>query len=83
MNYFQDYPIQEKVKQRFVKSIINNRLAHAYLFYGSEGRGKEAFAIELAKAVNCDNENENPCNTCASCQKISQFNKYDAVKINS
>ena len=74
---FELMDLQKKVKERFVKSIKNNRLAHAYLFYGLEGCGKEAFAFELAKAVNCDNENENPCNTCASCQKISQFNHPD------
>jgi DNA polymerase-3 subunit delta' len=77
MKYFKDYLIQEKVKERFIKSIINNRLAHAYLFYGSEGCGKEAFALELAKALNCEHGTVRPCNSCPSCQKITQFNHPD------
>jgi DNA polymerase-3 subunit delta' len=77
MKYFQEYPIQEKVKENFSKSIRTHHLAHAYLFHGSEGCGKEAFALELAKAVNCEHDSIRPCYTCLSCQKISRLNHPD------
>ena len=77
MTYFDKTVIQERVKRFFIKSIEQNRLAHAYIFYGGEGRGKEAFAFELAKAVNCLAEDSRPCNTCSSCVKINKFSHPD------
>ncbi|HID39102.1 MAG TPA: DNA polymerase III subunit [Calditrichaeota bacterium] len=77
MTYFDKTIVQERVQRFFVKSIEQNRLAHAYIFYGSEGRGKEAFAFELAKAVNCLSENNRPCNSCSSCVKIIKFSHPD------
>jgi len=53
------------------------RLAHAYLFYGPEGGGKEAIALEIAKALNCQNEMTKPCNECPSCTKINQLKHPD------
>ena len=51
----------------------NNKLAHAYIFFGPGGVGKDAVAIEFAKMVNCDNlqEDLNPCNSCHSCRSIN------------
>ena len=77
MKYFTQYGIQNKVCEHFRNSLINNRLAHAYLFYGPEGTGKDAFALELAKTLNCADEHQRPCNKCASCQKINHLNHPD------
>ena len=79
MKYFQDVNIQQRILERLTQSIINERLAHAYLFYGQEGCGKEALAFEIAKAVNCNNNNLRPCNSCDSCNKILQL-KHPDVK---
>jgi DNA polymerase-3 subunit delta' len=73
MEFFKDYPIHSKAKERITNSILNKKLAHAYLFYGPAGCGKEAFALELAKAVNCQDETYKPCNNCPPCQKITQL----------
>ena len=73
MDLFADSIIQDRVKSIFVQSIENNRLAHAYLFYGHEGCGKEAFALELAKVLNCTSGDKKPCNNCPSCIKINQL----------
>ena len=77
MKYFQDVTIQPKILKRFAQSIIYNRLAHAYLFYGPEGCGKEAIAIEIAKALNCNDNKSRPCNSCSSCNKINQLKHPD------
>lgn len=77
MTLFKHTIVPEKVKNFFEKSILSDRLAHAYLFYGNEGAGKEAFAFELAKALNCENESERPCNTCPPCIKISKHQHPD------
>jgi DNA polymerase-3 subunit delta' len=73
MEFFKDYPIHTKAKEQIANSILNKKLAHAYLFYGPEGCGKEAFALEIAKALNCQDTTCKPCNHCPSCQKISQL----------
>lgn len=57
-----------------LKSIAkSNKLAHSYIFFGPEGTGKDAVAIEFAKMVNCNNlsDDYNPCGKCRSCRSIS------------
>ena len=47
-----------------------DRLAHAYLFYGPGGSGKEGHAIELAALVNCQGAiQDGACGQCPSCRK--------------
>jgi len=77
MEYFSQSIVQPRVKDLFIQSIQNQRLAHAYIFYGQAGRGKEAFALELAKALNCEDEHNRPCGTCPSCIKIAKLNHPD------
>ncbi len=59
------------------KAVLLDRLAHAYLFTGPEGTGKEAVAFELAKTLNCRNRplayETGACETCESCRKIDSF----------
>lgn len=43
---------QEAVKDILKRAVSSQRLAHAYLFVGPEGVGKDAMAIEFAKLVN-------------------------------
>ena len=44
------------------------RLAHAYLFTGPEGVGKRLFAVELAKAVLCEDPPADRLEACGKCQ---------------
>jgi DNA polymerase-3 subunit delta' len=81
MPYFSKLTIQPQIIERLTESIKRGRLAHAYLFYGPEGSGKEAVAFELAKAVNCRNPDSIPCNACISCNKISTINHPDVKYI--
>jgi DNA polymerase-3 subunit delta' len=77
VKYFEHITIQSKAIKKIKQSLTNYRLAHAYLFYGQEGCGKDAIALEVAKALNCHNNDSRPCNSCSSCKKISQFNHPD------
>ena len=76
---FKNSIIQNKVKSFFGQVIKNNRLAHAYLLYGKAGSGKTAFALELAKALNCIGDDK-PCDQCPACIKIDKAAHPD-VKI--
>lgn len=53
------------------KSVESGRVSHAYLFSGPRHVGKLTLALELAKALNCQ-ERDRPCGRCRSCQKIER-----------
>lgn len=56
---------------RLYSAFDQRRLAHAYLFHGPSGSGKEGHAIELAALVNCRNPGpEGACGRCPSCIKV-------------
>ncbi len=44
---------QIRVKGIIQRALKEHSIAHAYCFYGNEGIGKEALALELAKVMNC------------------------------
>jgi DNA polymerase-3 subunit delta' len=66
-----------KIQERILNSINNNRLPHALLFHGKQGTGKAAFAIEVAKLLNCDKGPLNVCQKCPHCIKIDKLTHPD------
>jgi len=70
---------QSGVVKDLRKEIINNQVPTAYLFAGKQhGCGKTSAAWIMAKAVNCENLNEetgNPCNECTTCKNIDNNNQ--------
>lgn len=70
------------VGQKHPKSILAGALergtvASSYLFHGPRGVGKLALAVELAKAVSCQNDGPQPCNSCSACRRIGELNYPD------
>jgi len=60
------------------RAIVNNALAHAYLFSGQSGIGKKKTAFALAAAVNCLNAlPEGGCGECPSCRKVDKCTHPD------
>ena len=51
-------------------SIKSERVACGYLFHGPEGVGKKLAAIQMAKALNCEQGGPEPCGQCIPCRKI-------------
>lgn len=71
---------QPTIGRILTKGIINETLAHAYLFVGKKGVGKKALARLLAKSYFCSHrEGSNPCNTCSDCRRIDSGNHPDLV----
>lgn len=64
---------QHRVKKFLSKTLESGRVPHAYLFYGPEGVGKDAMAIELAKVVNCEEGNIEACDRCQSCLRVDSL----------
>lgn len=64
---------QPLVFAQIKKSVEHERLAHAYLFEGEQGTGKDIMSRWLAKRLFCTNVVDNePCNTCNNCLRIQQ-----------
>jgi len=63
------------------KTLENGKLGSAYLFYGPQGLGKWALALELAKALNCENNDTVPCQECSNCVKIAKLSHPDVVLV--
>ena len=81
--YFRDVRGQGHITQTLINSILNNKIAHAYLLTGTRGIGKTTIARIFAKAIRCENlspEGE-PCLECNSCKSIDSANSLDYVEI--
>ena len=64
---------QSRLKSLLQRTIESKQLAQSYLFFGSDGVGKDAVAIEFAKAINCEKQIGVACDECSICKKISQL----------
>ena len=64
---------QHRVKELLRRALRSGQIAHAYLFYGSESTGKDAVAIEFARALNCETRSGEACERCPSCRKSELF----------
>ncbi len=63
---------------RFLRNTMRlKRVPHALLFWGPEGVGKRFTAFELAKALNCLENDGDGCGECLSCRKIEHGNHPD------
>lgn len=81
---FDEVAGQEHITKTFKNALLNNKLAHAYLFSGPRGTGKTSVAKIIAKAVNCEHAPvSNPCNTCDICLGITNNTISDVLEIDA
>ncbi|OYT13357.1 MAG: DNA polymerase III subunit delta [Bacteroidetes bacterium 4572_114] len=68
---------QEKIKERLLQTVMENRVSHAQLFFGGEGRGKLSIAIAYAQFINCRDQEKfirkDSCGLCPSCIKYDKL----------
>lgn len=74
---------QPIIFQQFSKSIKHGSLAHAYLFEGEVGTGKQMMALWVAKCLLCTQPDEagNACGTCHNCTRIAINEHPDVIQI--
>ncbi len=64
--------MQARAVQVLRRVIANGRVAHAYLFSGVAGSGKQLAARLFAQAQNCETSTEDPCGRCRTCNLIAR-----------
>ena len=78
---FDDVVGQKPVVQTLKNALSRERVAHAMIFSGVRGVGKTTIARIMAKAINCHNPKEAPCDRCSSCKDIASGNSIDLHEI--
>ena len=88
---FADILGQDVISETLKNAGRLDRLAHAYLFYGSKGSGKTTTARILAKLANCQKRQTEeafkktgePCNECQACVEIDNGRALDVIEIDA
>ncbi len=68
---------QHKVKEILHSAWRAERLPNAYLFFGDEGVGKSALAIEFARSLRCEQGRDEPCGVCSPCSRMRTLQDPD------
>jgi len=83
---FSDVIGQEHVTRTLQNAIVQERIAHGYIFSGHRGIGKTTVARILAMALNCRSAERpvaEPCGVCDSCTEIRAGNAVDVIEIDA
>ena len=81
---FDEVVEQDSVVTILKNAVIQNRIAHAYLFCGTRGTGKTTIAKIFARAINCLHPVDgNPCNECEICKGLLNGSILDVTELDA
>lgn len=72
---------QDKVVKNLTNQLKKGKLHNAYLFAGKYGIGKTTLARLLAKAINCENFEDDICGKCENCK--NNDNSFDIKELDA
>lgn len=70
------------IVKHFKSSIELGKVSHAYILNGEKGVGKKTLAAVVAKSLQCEQGEPDPCNTCKSCLQAESGNQPDIIWVN-
>jgi len=71
----------ERLRGLLSRAVANGRLPPALLFSGPSGVGKKTLALAVARALLCDVNDGDACNTCPACHRASRGLHPDVILI--
>ncbi|GAF23863.1 DNA polymerase III subunits gamma and tau [Bacillus sp. JCM 19047] len=75
---------QIHITKTLQNALLQQKMAHAYLFSGPRGTGKTSAAKIIAKAINCEHAPvAEPCNECSRCIGITNGSIIDVMEIDA
>lgn len=80
---FEEVAGQKHIVKTLQNALLENKIAHAYLFCGPRGTGKTSMARIFAKALNCDSGFGKQCNECENCLAINEGRHPDVIEIDA
>ena len=83
---FNDLIGQEVLVKTLTNSILQNRIAHAYILTGVRGVGKTTTARLIAMSLNCEKRTEKtcePCGNCNACLSVLEDNNLDVLEMDA
>lgn len=81
MANYSDIIGHEDIVKHFKSSIELGKVSHAYILNGEKGVGKKTLAAVVAKSLQCESGEPDPCNTCKSCLQAESGNQPDIIWI--
>ncbi len=76
--FFADIIGQNEIKNRFIRTVQEQRIPHAQLICGLEGIGKLPLALAYAQYICCEDKKESDsCGKCPSCVKFAKLSHPD------
>ncbi len=79
MANYSDIIGHEDIVKHFKSSIELGKISHAYILNGEKGSGKKTLAAVVAKSLQCESGEADPCGTCKSCLQAESGNQPDII----
>ncbi len=82
MANYSDIIGHEDIVKHFKSSIELGKVSHAYILNGEKGVGKKTLANVVAKSLQCETGEPDPCGECRSCLQVESGNQPDIIWVN-
>ena len=79
MANYSDIIGHEDIVKHLKSSIELGKISHAYILNGEKGSGKKTLAAVVAKSLQCESGEADPCGTCKSCLQAESGNQPDII----
>ncbi len=81
MNGFDSIIGHEDVVEHLKNAIKTGKVSHSYIFNGDRGAGKKLISMTFAMALQCESEENKPCEKCDSCKRAMGKNHPDIIQV--